>query len=109
MRLLALLVVLPCMSSANNRLKYLFNIGGAGVNTSVVLPSNIVQNKIVLFTTYFGRYPCIGCSAHEGTSKWCNGGLPQLANWTLHRDKVADDLVNRIPDETYDGMKPVPF
>ena len=106
MRPLTLLVVFPCLSLADD-FKYLFNIGGRGVNTSWDLPSSIVQNKIVLFTTYFGRYPCIGCSDQKGTGKWCNGGLPQLANWTLHRDKVARDLPRLVPDKTYDGTKPL--
>jgi hypothetical protein len=49
----------------------------------------------VLFTAYLGAWPCLGCAGHTG--KWCNGGIPQLGNISLHQHKVAKDLDSKIP------------
>ena len=81
--------------------QYLMNIAGKGVDPSVPLPSNIKVGKVNLLTTYFGRYPCIGCGRNK--SSWCNGGLPQLANYNLHRAKIEEDIKSAVPDSNFSG------
>ena len=58
----------------------------------------------MLLTTYFGQMPCIGCAGkYAGTDQWCNGGIPQLANKTLHVAAMEADMKTAIPDEDFAG------
>ena len=67
-----------------------------------VAPAVDFTREVKLLTTYFGRYPCIGCG---GPTKplWCNGGLPQLANYTIHKAMMERDMASAIPDPNFAG------
>lgn len=68
----------------------LWNVAGAsGIDLS---PFPLIkQGQVELFTTYLGMLPVI-----QASGRWCNGGLPQLANVSLHTAKVRHDVLARI-------------
>ena len=61
----------------------------------------VTSDRVILITTYFGAMPCIGC-LHQ-PELWCNGGIPQLANLTLHKERMDKDLAARV-DPSFDGV-----
>ena len=64
----------------------------------------MIQGQVKLLTTYFGQMPCIGCGGHyAGTDRWCNGGIPQLANTTAHVAAMEKDMASAIPDKEFAG------
>ena len=73
-----------------------------------------------LYSGSFGAWPTLNASLNA-TPCWTgnhpcswtpwssievleNGGVPQMANLTLHLDQVSIDLVQEIPDTTYSGL-----
>jgi hypothetical protein len=67
----------------------------AGLEQGWIPPSDaIMTNSLpdgLTISTWFGSYPCIGCASGD-QPQWCNGGLPQLANLTLHYELMKADL-----------------
>ena len=59
----------------------------------------------ILFTTYYGAMPILDYAPRTtgDTPSWCNGGIPQLANYSLHARNMARDLDSRIPAD-YSGL-----
>lgn len=87
----AIVVAHGVFTSTPPRMYYL-NIGGMTTwNSSQDLAPNVVNGEVALLTTWFGVYPCIGCGP-GGPAQWCNGGIPQLANLSLHEATIAKDL-----------------
>eukprot|EP01043_Picozoa_sp_COSAG02_P006060 COSAG02_NODE_169_length_31557_cov_25.092473_8_plen_172_part_00 len=84
---------------------YLLNVGAKPPYTQSELPAGVAQGRVVLLTTWFGQMPCIGCAGHyAGTDKWCNGGIPQLANTTAHVAAMEKEMDTSIPDKDFDGF-----
>ncbi len=84
--------------------QFFLNVGANPPYTQSELPSGVVQGQVVLLTTWFGQMPCIGCAGHyAGTDKWCNGGIPQLANTTAHVAAMEKEMDTSIPDKEFAG------
>ena len=79
---------------------YLLNVG-LPANVNLTVPASVTAGRVALLTTWFGSYPCIGCGPQK--TRWCNGGLPQLANLSLHRQAMERDMGISVPDEEFDG------
>ena len=60
-------------------------------NISNVAPGVDDGSSNFIYTAYFGRSPMLRLDDAKAT-QWCNGGIPQLANKTLHFEKVTEDL-----------------
>ena len=77
------------LASAPSR--YFWNVGQAAnssFNITAVVPEisgAARDSRVLLLTTYFGAYPCLDC-LHRG--RWCNGGVPQLANISYHEQQM---------------------
>jgi hypothetical protein len=43
--------------------------------------------------------PCLDCGSPKGSHghRWCNGGIPQLANTTAHVEAMERDMAARVP------------
>ena len=69
------------------------NVGGglANWNSSKYVGRNVVNGDVMILSTWFGAYPCIGCGG-PSQAHWCNGGIPQLANLTIHKETMKRDL-----------------
>lgn len=88
------------VQSATQHAFYL-NVGGDLPTERLRQVAPLVQlGRIKILTTYFGAYPCIGCGGHIG--KWCNGGLPQLANLSYHRETMQRQMATAVPTD-FDG------
>ena len=97
-----LLVHLSALAVQGSAPTYLWNVGGSGVappfNISSLVPGLANDGEVVLFTTYFGAYTALepaAAPAPPGTAEWCNGGIPQLANFTFHAAQMARHLDGR--------------
>ena len=77
-----------------NTSRYLYNVGGKAANISR-LPCSVINGKVGLLTTYFGAYPELRTNKTSGHTDWCNGGIPQLANLTLHEAKMRKQIEER--------------
>ncbi|KAA0155203.1 hypothetical protein FNF27_05377 [Cafeteria roenbergensis] len=77
-------------TSAAQAYELLWNVAGADGIDLTPFPL-IKQGQLELFTTYLGMLPVI-----QASGRWCNGGLPQLANVTRHVAKVRRDVLARI-------------
>lgn len=100
----ALHLVLLCLvgSRAEAGYKLFWNVGGApGIDLSPF--PLVVNSQLELFTTYFGDFPEI-----QTSGRWCNGGIPQLANLTAHVAKVGSDFLART-NATFDGYVVVDY
>jgi hypothetical protein len=82
--------------------RWLLNVGSSKrpIVTADV-PSSVALGEVELLTAYFGAMPCLGCANHPG--KWCNGGIPQLANVSYHVQQMEHDMKTAIPDEGFAG------
>ena len=66
-------------------------------NISRAVPSIDDGSSNVLFTTYFGAYPILDSPpATKAGHRWCNGGIPQLANLSLHAQHIERDLDAKV-------------
>jgi len=88
---------------------YLCSIVGSGGpalcdNISATVGSTVMAGQVIELTTYFGALPCLGCSP----GLWCNGGIPQLANLTLHAERMSKDLAKRVTPE-FEGFIDVDY
>ena len=92
--------------SAGHYLCSIVGSGGAGLcdNISAAVGPTITAGQVIELTTYFGALPCLGCSP----GLWCNGGIPQLANLTLHAERMTKDLAERVKPE-FDGFIDVDY
>jgi hypothetical protein len=97
---LALLLLLAVgASSARPAVQYLMNVAGVeSFNTAQrVAPNVIPDGSVLLLSTWFGAYPCI-LSLPNGTAQFCNGGIPQLANLTYHREAMKRDIQSLVSE-----------
>jgi hypothetical protein len=101
-------LLVACVSATEDRAPgpFYFNTWGPGLTTwnteSALSPQVLPYSSTHLLTTWIGAYPCIGCGSDP--KQWCNGGIPQLANITLHQELITRDLdLIKVPAE-YDGI-----
>jgi len=101
-QLMAAMALVVIASRPGRAYELLWNVGGSdGLDLS---PYPLIkQGRLTLFTTYFGRLPLI-----EPSGKWCNGGIPQLANVSQHTGKVRTDLLSRL-NSSYTGYVVVDY
>ena len=96
--------LLHAAGATSDQPKFLLNVGATPPYTQSELPASVAQRQVVLLTTWFGQMPCIGCAGHyAGTDKWCNGGIPQLANTTAHVAAMEREMDTSIPDKDFAG------
>lgn len=65
------------------------------------------MNKVHIFSTWFGAFPEIRSSS-VAADEWCNGGIPQLANITRHKEAMSRDVAEFLPSD-YDGFVVVDY
>lgn len=80
---------------------FLLNVG-LPKNVTLAYPPSVETGRVALLTTWFGAYPCIGCSSNK--TRWCNGGLPQLTNYSRHEAQMRRDMNISIPDPAFEGF-----
>lgn len=98
----ALLALAVAQADASSGYKLFWNVGGApGIDLSPF--PLVVEDGLILFTTYFGDFPEI-----QTSGKWCNGGIPQLANITAHTAKIKTDFLART-NATFEGYVVVDY
>lgn len=72
--------------------------------SSCVCAYVIFTPSLLLQTTWFGAYPLIRPDPHNSSKlEWCNGGIPQLANITFHKNYIKRDLDMKV-DPDFDGF-----
>ena len=91
---------------------YLCSIVGSGGadlcgNISASVGPTVAPGRVIELTSYFGALPCLGCSSPQA-GLWCNGGIPQLANLTLHSERMARHLADRVKPD-FDGYIDVDY
>lgn len=90
LQLMRAAAVVLAASSAASAYELLWNVAGADGIDLTPFPL-VKQGRLELFTTYLGLLPEI-----QASGRWCNGGLPQLANISMHTTKVHKDVLARI-------------
>eukprot|EP01138_Halocafeteria_seosinensis_P010775 gb/GECG01011004.1/.p1 GENE.gb/GECG01011004.1/~~gb/GECG01011004.1/.p1 ORF type:complete len:255 (+),score=15.03 gb/GECG01011004.1/:1-765(+) len=82
---------------------FLWNVGGAGDVNLTSFPG-ITTGCVALMSQWFGAYPEIREDPDDPQKmEWCNGGIPQLANMSVHTDYIKRDLDMKV-DKTFDGF-----
>ena len=67
---LSLFRVAAAMAATKASPKWLLNVDATPPYTQAELPASVVQDDVVLLTTWFGQMPCIGCAGHyAGTNQ----------------------------------------
>ena len=71
-------------------------------------PTLAPKGHVIELTTYFGALPCLGCGGTAAKSVWCNGGIPQLANLTWHKQQMTRQLPAKVSAD-FDGIIDVDY
>ena len=71
-------------------------------------PTLAPKGHVIELTTYFGALPCLGCGGTAAKSVWCNGGIPQLANLTWHKQQMTRQMPAKV-SAGFDGIIDVDY
>jgi hypothetical protein len=81
------------------------NAQGLCQNVSRLAPGIDSGSGSQIFYQYYGRLPVLDYppKTTPGNPSWCNGGVPQLANLSLHSAKMSRDL-DKMISQDYSGL-----
>ena len=87
---------------------WMCQVGGTSAlcpNISRAAPAIDNGGSNQIFTTYYGRMPILNFPPRTtaGKPSWCNGGVPQLANLSLHSARMSQHLDSLLP-VNYTGL-----